>query len=52
MSLIGKKVPEFKAQAFKKGEKDFITVQIKIYKENGQYSFSIQQTLHLYVQLN
>ena len=29
MSLIGKKVPEFKAQAFKKGEKDFITVTDK-----------------------
>ena len=29
MSLIGKKVPEFKATAFKKGEKDFITVTDK-----------------------
>ena len=28
MSLIGKKVPEFKAQAFKKGEKDFYQVQV------------------------
>ena len=52
MSLIGKKVPEFKAQAFKKGEKDFITVTDKDLQGNGQYSFSIQQTLHSYVQLN
>ena len=29
MSLIGKKVPEFKATAYKKGEKDFITVTDK-----------------------
>lgn len=29
MSLIGRKVPEFKATAFKKGEKDFITVTDK-----------------------
>lgn len=29
MSLIGKKIPEFKAMAFKKNEKDFITVTDK-----------------------
>ena len=36
MSLINKKVSDFKAQAY----------------QNGQYSSSIQQTLHLFAQLN
>ena len=39
MSLIGKKLPEFKATAFKKGEKDFITVTDKDLL--GKWSFHI-----------
>ena len=50
MSLINKKVSDFKAQAYQNGE--FKEVTLDSIKGNGQYSSSIQQTLHLFAQLN
>ena len=45
MSLIGKKVPEFKATAFKKGEKDFVTVTDKDLL--GKWSVFVLSLIHI-----
>ena len=50
MSLINTEVKEFAVQAYHNG--DFKEVTLESVKGNGLYSFSIQQTLHLFVQLN
>ena len=50
MSLIGKEVLPFTAQAYKNGE--FVKVTEQILKVNGVLFVSIQQTSLLFVQLN
>ena len=50
MSLINKKVSDFKVQAYQNGE--FKEVTSEDLKDTGQYSYSIQQILLLFVQLS
>ena len=50
MSLVGKEIIEFSAQAYHDGK--FITVTNEDVKGNGQFFVSTQQTFHLFAQLN
>ena len=50
LSLVGKEIIEFSAQAYHNGE--FITVQMKMLRENGLFSASTLQIFHLSAQLN
>ena len=50
MSLNGKKISEFKLQAYQ--NEDFIEVTIRICSANGASCFSTRQTSHLYARPN
>ncbi|GAJ61961.1 peroxiredoxin [Streptococcus parauberis] len=50
MSLVGKEILEFSADAYHNGE--FITVTSEDIKGNGQFSVSTLQISLLFVQLN
>ena len=50
MSIIGKQLPEFTLDAFKKPE--LVKVSTADVLGNGLYSYSIQQISHLYALLN
>lgn len=50
MSLIGKPIVEFSADAYYNGE--FIKVSMMIYRENGRFFVSIPLISHLFAQRN